>query len=108
MALSNVIHANESSFEKIINSTTNPVLIDFFADWCGPCKTLSPILDKLSVDNKKQLIAKIDVDSNQNLAQKFAIRSVPTLLIFKNGKQVERIDGVISQTQLESKLISHI
>ena len=85
MAISNVINANEASFDKLISSTTKPILIDFYADWCGPCKMLIPILEQLSRDYKDVMIVKINVDDNQNLAAKFAIRSVPTMLIFKNG-----------------------
>ena len=89
-----------NSFNSILNTET-PVLIDFYATWCGPCKTLSPILDSL----KKELgtsvrIIKIDVDKNQPLAQKYNVKGVPTLLLFKNGKQVWRESGVFSKNDL--------
>lgn len=104
MAISNVINANEASFDKIIASTTKPILIDFYADWCGPCKMLGPILEQLSRDYKDAMIVKMNIDDNQNLAAKFAIRSVPTMLIFKNGENKETINGVLTQPQLEAKL----
>lgn len=90
----------KNSFNSIINTET-PVLIDFYANWCGPCKTLSPILDNL----KKELgsgikIIKIDVDKNQPLAQINNVKGVPTLLLFKNGKQVWRQSGVFSKNDL--------
>jgi thioredoxin 1 len=90
----------KNSFNSILNSEI-PVLIDFYATWCGPCKSLSPILDKL----KKELgdsikIIKIDVDKNQPLAQKNNVKGVPTLLLFKKGKQVWRQSGVVSKNDL--------
>ncbi|MFV9972602.1 MAG: thioredoxin [Francisella endosymbiont of Hyalomma asiaticum] len=104
MTLNNVIKTDEANFEKLINNTNKAVLVDFYADWCGPCKTLGPILDQLSKDYQNAIIVKVNVDDNQNLAAKFAIRSIPTLIIFKNGKQVETLIGVHTGSQLEQKL----
>lgn len=106
MTLNNVIKTDEANFEKLINNTNKAVLVDFYADWCGPCKTLGPILDQLSKDYQNAMIVKVNVDDNQNLAAKFAIRSIPTLIIFKNGKQVETLMGVHTGSQLEQKLKS--
>ncbi|QLE78268.1 thioredoxin [Francisella sp. Scap27] len=104
MAISNVINANEASFDKLLASTSKPVLVDFYADWCGPCKMLGPILEQLSRDYKDALVVKIDVDSNQNLAAKFGIRSIPTMIIFKDSENKETLNGVMTQPQLEAKL----
>ncbi len=90
----------KSSFNKIVSSKT-PVLVDFFADWCGPCKMLGPILK----DVKEELgdaikIVKIDVDKNQSIAAKYQVRGVPTMLLFKDGKQVWRQSGVLQKKDI--------
>ena len=90
----------KNSFNSILNTET-PVLIDFYATWCGPCKTLSPILDSLKGELGSGIkIIKIDVDKNQPLAQKNNVKGVPTLLLFKNGKQVWRQSGIVSKKEL--------
>lgn len=92
----------KSNFNTIINSET-PVLIDFFADWCGPCKMLAPILKQVKDDLGEDIkIIKIDVDENQMLAAKYQVRGVPTMLLFKSGKQVWRQSGVLQKDQIIS------
>jgi len=92
----------KSNFNTIINSET-PVLIDFFADWCGPCKMLAPILKQVKDDLGEDIkIIKIDVDENQMLAAKYQVRGVPTMLLFKRGKQVWRQSGVLQKDQIIS------
>lgn len=92
----------KSNFNAIINSET-PVLIDFFADWCGPCKMLAPILKQVKEDLGEDIkIIKIDVDENQLLAAKYQVRGVPTMLLFKSGKQVWRQSGVLQKDQIVS------
>ena len=89
-----------SSFEKIIDSKT-PVLVDFFADWCGPCKMLAPILKQVKDEMGDRVkIVKIDVDKNQSLAQKYQVRGVPTMLLFKDRKQVLRQSGVLQKAEI--------
>ncbi len=82
------------NFEEIINSKT-PTLVDFYATWCGPCKMMSPLLEQVSKDvGNSARILKIDIDNNRNVATQYGIRSVPTLILFKEGKQVWRQSGV--------------
>ena len=92
-------------FDSIINSE-KPVLIDFFATWCGPCKTLAPILKQVK-DNlgERITILKIDVDKNQELASQYQVRGVPTMILFQNGKQLWRQSGVLSKEEIIKTLV---
>ncbi|WP_430927900.1 thioredoxin [Polaribacter marinivivus] len=93
-----------SKFSEIINQE-KPVLVDFFAEWCGPCKMMSPILKEVKdVFQDKVSILKIDVDKNQAIAAKYQVRGVPTLIIYKEGKQVWRQSGVVQKNELVSIL----
>ena len=93
-----------SSFRDIINSD-KPTLVDFYATWCGPCKTMHPILDTLKDEMKSDVrILKIDVDKNQEAASKFKIRGVPTFILFKSGEIVWRQSGAIAKSVLEEKI----
>lgn len=98
----------KSSFSEIIKDK-KPVLVDFFADWCGPCKTLAPILK----DAKEELgdsvkIVKIDVDKNEELAGKYQVRGVPTLILFKDGAQIWRQSGVVPKAELVKLIQAHL
>ena len=97
-----------ASFSDIINKET-PVLIDFFATWCGPCKAMSPILDDLKKQMGDQVsIVKIDVDKNPGVAAKYQVRGVPTLMIFKSGEQLWRQSGVYSAHDLQAILNQYL
>ena len=97
----------KSNFSEIVNND-KPVLIDFFATWCGPCQTLMPILDQAKEELGDGVkIVKVDVDKNQPLATKFGVRGVPTLMLFKNGKQLWRQSGVIPKRDLVDLIKSH-
>lgn len=97
----------KSNFKDIIDSET-PVLVDFYADWCGPCKLLAPILKEVKSElGEKVKIVKIDVDKNQPLAAQFQVRGVPTMILFKNGKQIWRQSGVLQKNDLISIINQH-
>ena len=90
----------KSNFNTILESAT-PVLVDFYADWCGPCKTLAPILKEVKQELGEGVkIVKIDVDKNQPLAAKYQVRGEPTMLLFKNGKQLWRQSGVLQKSEI--------
>jgi thioredoxin 1 len=97
-----------SNFTELINGNT-PVLVDFHATWCGPCKMMSPILDELAprIQGKAKII-KIDVDKNQQAASLYQVRGVPTLILFKNGKQLWRQSGVVQANELETIINQNI
>lgn len=98
----------KDSFNNIINSET-PVLVDFHADWCGPCKMLAPILKRVKDEMGNDLkIVKIDVDKNQSLASTYQVRGVPTMILFKNGKQVWRQSGVLQKNDILQVVKQHI
>lgn len=92
-------HIETNNFEELINGD-KPVLVDFFATWCGPCKMLSPILEQVAEETDKVVIAKCDIDECMEIAQKYNIMSVPTLVAFKSGEEVKRAVGFRQKTQL--------
>lgn len=97
----------KSKFSEIINDN-KPVLVDFFATWCGPCKTLGPILDTVKAELGDAIkIIKIDVDKNQPLAAEYQVRGVPTMILFKDGKQLWRQSGVLQKHELVQIIQSH-
>lgn len=106
--MSNVVHTNDAEFQQLISSE-QPVLVNFWAEWCGPCKALGPILETLADEFAgKVTIAKMDVDSNTETPVAFGIRSIPTLILFKNGEAVETLVGLMTQAQLSEFLNQHI
>lgn len=107
--MSNLIEVNEQNFEEEVIQSELPVLVDFGAVWCGPCKMLDPIVEELAQDWKgKVKVIHIDVDSNQNLTMKYSVMSVPTLLLIKHGKPVERMSGFKPKTKITQLFEQHI
>ena len=102
--MSKVVHTDEVNFDKVIQEGV--VLVDFYADWCGPCKMLAPILDELSEEVTAKIV-KINVDDNPGLSQKYGVRSIPTMIAFKNGEVVDQIIGLVQKGALTEKLNSY-
>tara|TARA_B100000482_G_scaffold192144_1_gene179157 strand:+ start:875 stop:1192 length:318 start_codon:yes stop_codon:yes gene_type:complete len=89
------LELTDSNFEEIVLKSDKPVLVDFWAEWCGPCRMVGPIIDELSNENEgKAIIAKLDVDTNQIFAAKYGVRNIPTVLLFKDGEMISRQVGV--------------
>jgi len=107
--MSNVIELNDSNFDDEVVKSDLPVLVDFWAEWCGPCKMIAPSVEKISEEYSDKIkVGKLDVDSNPNISSTFGIRSIPTLLIFKNGSPVDQIVGAVSKEVISAKVDSHI
>ncbi len=105
----NIIHLSDATFETEVLQSSVPVLVDYWAEWCGPCKMIGPILDEISKDYEGKLkIAKLNIDENAQTPAKFGIRGIPTLMIFKNGNVEATKVGALSKSQLTTFIDSNI
>jgi len=105
MSAPNIVTLTESNFPEEVLKSAIPVLVDFWAEWCGPCKAVAPILDELASEyNGKIKIGKVDIDQCQNLAAEYGVRAIPTLLVFKGGQVADQIVGLRSKRDFKLKL----
>jgi thioredoxin 1 len=103
------VHVTDSTFDAQVLKSDIPVLTDFWAEWCGPCKMIAPILEEIAEDYNGQIkIAKVDVDENNQIAMKLGVQSIPTLILFKNGQAVERVVGAMPKERLLSRILPHL
>lgn len=98
---------NESSFKKEVMENELPILVDFYADWCGPCRMIAPVLEKMGKEQKKFDIAKINVDENQTVAATYGVMSIPTMLVFKGGVVVDKLVGFMPEANILKELEKH-
>ncbi len=106
--MAKAVEITDKNFDEIIN-TDKPVLVDFWAEWCGPCKAIGPVVEELAGDLEgKAIVGKLNVDENPNISAKFGIRSIPTLLILKNGEVVDKQVGVTTKAILNQKLTAQM
>lgn len=107
--MSTISHINDDDFDNHVINSNLPVLVDYWAEWCGPCKAIAPILDELAKDYEGKVnIAKLNIDNNQNTPAKYGIRGIPTLMLFKDGNVIDTKVGALSKSQLVAFLDSNI
>ena len=105
MASSNIVVLTNDNFQEQVLKSSTPILVDFWAEWCGPCKMIAPILDELAEEYSGRVsIGKVNIDDHQNLATEYGVRAIPTLLLFQNGQVAEQIVGLRSKRDLKASM----
>ena len=103
MAALNIVNLTQDNFSKEVLESSTPILVDFWAEWCGPCKMIAPVLDELADEyDGRARIGKVNIDNEQGLAQEYGVRAIPTLLLFQNGQVAEQIVGLKSKRDLKN------
>jgi len=103
------IEVTDATFNEVVLQSAKPVMVDFWAAWCGPCRMVAPIMDQLTSEYEgKAVIVKVDVDANQEFAAKYGVRNIPTVLVFKNGEVVEKQVGVAPKATYAQKIDAHL
>jgi thioredoxin 1 len=101
-------HFTEENFDQLVLQESKPVLVDFWAPWCGPCQMMSPVIDELAGEMEDAVVGKINVDENPSLAQRHNILSIPTFLIYKGGQVVDQFSGAMKKDDLKERLAKHV
>ncbi|NBC28333.1 MAG: thioredoxin [Bacteroidetes bacterium] len=103
--MSNTVEFTDNNFSDEVESSSKPVLVDFWAEWCGPCRMVGPVVDEIAGEyDGKAKVGKVNVDNNPNISVKYGIRSIPALLIFKDGEVVDQIVGAVPKAQIKKQL----
>ncbi len=104
-----IANLTTDTFNAAVTSATTPVLVDFWAPWCGPCKAIAPILEELAVElDGKLAIAKVNIDEHDSIATEYGVRAIPTMILFKGGKVAETLVGMMPKAALKAKLAAHV